>query len=66
MSLNQTGKKKNIREMYSGINEFKKGYQPGTNLVKDEKGDLMPDPHKIANRWMNYLSTIECPAGGGY
>jgi hypothetical protein len=29
-------KNKNIRELYRGITEFKKGYQPKTNLVKDE------------------------------
>jgi hypothetical protein len=29
-------KNKNIRELYRGIIEFKKGYQPKTNLVKDE------------------------------
>jgi hypothetical protein len=27
---------KNIRNLYRGINEFKKGYQPRTNLDKDE------------------------------
>jgi hypothetical protein len=26
---------KNIRDLYRGITEFKKGYQPKTNLVKD-------------------------------
>jgi hypothetical protein len=30
-------KNKNIRDLYRGT-EFKKGYQPKTNLVKDEKG----------------------------
>jgi hypothetical protein len=29
-------KNKNIRDLYRGINEFKKGYQPRTNFVKDE------------------------------
>jgi hypothetical protein len=38
---------KNIRDLYRGITEFKKGYQPKTNLVKDEKGDLLADPKKI-------------------
>jgi len=28
---------KNIRYMYKGINDFKKGYQPRTNVVKDER-----------------------------
>jgi hypothetical protein len=43
----------NIRDLYRGINRFKKAYQPGTNLVKDERGDLLADPHKILNRWKN-------------
>jgi hypothetical protein len=29
-------KNKNIRDLYWDITEFKKGYQPKTNLVKDE------------------------------
>jgi len=28
-------KTKNIRDMYRGINDFKKGYQPRNNIVKD-------------------------------
>jgi len=32
---------------YRGINEFKKGYQPRTNLVKDENGDLLAGSHTI-------------------
>jgi hypothetical protein len=39
-------------------NEFKKGYQPRTNLVKDENGDLLADSHNILNRWKNYYSKI--------
>jgi hypothetical protein len=39
-------KTKNIRHMYRDITEFKKGYQPKTNLVKDERGDLLTDPQK--------------------
>jgi hypothetical protein len=52
MSLNQTVRTRKT-DLYRGINEFKKGYQPRTNSVKDEKGDLLVDPHKIVNRWMN-------------
>jgi hypothetical protein len=29
-----------IRDLYRGINDFKKGYQPKINIVKDEKGDF--------------------------
>jgi hypothetical protein len=53
--LESSSKNKNIRDLYRGVNEFKNGYQPRNNLVKDEKGDLLADPHKIVNRWMNYF-----------
>jgi hypothetical protein len=36
-------KNKNIRDLYRGINEFKRGYQPRNNLVKDGNGDLLAD-----------------------
>jgi len=38
-------KNKNIRDLYRGINEFKKGYQPRINIIKDENGNLLADPH---------------------
>jgi hypothetical protein len=28
------------------------------NLVKDENGDLLADPHKIVNMWMNYFCQL--------
>ena len=33
--LETKSKVKNIRDMHSGINEFNKGYHPGTNIVKN-------------------------------
>jgi len=42
---------KNIIDLHRGINDFKKGYQPKTNIVQDEKGDLVTDSHSILNRW---------------
>jgi len=45
---------KNIRDLYRGINDFKKGYQPRCNIVKYEKGDLVADSHIIVARWRNY------------
>jgi hypothetical protein len=57
LALNSTNK--NIRYLYKGINEFKRGYQPRNNLVKDENGDLPADSRNILNRWKNY-SVIEC------
>jgi hypothetical protein len=56
--LESDSKNKNIRDMYRGINEFKKGYQPRTNLVKVERGDLLAYPHKILNRWKNYFCQL--------
>ena len=47
----------NIRDLYMGINDFKKGYQPRTILVKDEK-DLVADSHSIMTRWRNYFSRL--------
>jgi hypothetical protein len=35
--LESNSKNKNIRDLYRGINEFKKVYQPRTNLVNDER-----------------------------
>ena len=42
----------------TGINDMKKGYQPRTRIVKDEKGDLVADSHSIMVRWRNYFSQI--------
>jgi hypothetical protein len=40
------------------INEFKRGYQPRNNLVKDENGDMFADSHNILNKWKNYFSNL--------
>jgi hypothetical protein len=52
--LAMNSKNKNIRDLYKAINEFKMGYQPRSNLVKDENGDLLTDSHKILNMWKNH------------
>jgi len=49
---------KDIRDLYRGINDFKKGYQPRINIVKDDKDDLVADSHSILTRWRNYFSPI--------
>jgi hypothetical protein len=41
------------------------GYQPRINLVKDERGDLLADPHKIWNRWKNYFCQLLYVHGAG-
>jgi hypothetical protein len=59
-------KNRNIRALYRGITKFKEGYQPNTNLVKDERGDLLAIPQKILSRWKNYfcqLLNVEGPGG---
>jgi hypothetical protein len=48
--LAMNSKNKNIRDMYRGINEFKRGYQPRNNLVKDENGDMLAESQNILNR----------------
>jgi hypothetical protein len=41
--LETNSKNKNIRYLYRGINEFKKGYQPRVNIIKDESGILLTE-----------------------
>jgi hypothetical protein len=39
-----------LRDLYEGINKFKRGYQPRNNFMKDENGDLIADSQNILNR----------------
>jgi hypothetical protein len=55
--LATNSKKRNIRDLYR-INKFMKEYQPRTNLVKDENGDLFADSHNIMNRQRNYFCQL--------
>jgi hypothetical protein len=56
--LAMISKKMNIRNLFIGINEFKRGYQPRNSLVKDENGGLPSDLHNILNRRKNYFSQL--------
>ena len=47
-----------IRDVCRCISDFKKGYQPRTSLVKDEKGDLVTEFHSILDRWRNHFSQL--------
>jgi hypothetical protein len=49
--LKENSKNKNIQEMYNGINEFKKGYQPHPYVAKKYDGKIMPNTIRILNRW---------------
>ena len=56
--LETNSKIQNIRDLCRDISDFKKGYQPRCNIVKDEKGDLVADSHSIVARWRNYFSQL--------
>ena len=47
--LEINNKIKIIRDLYRGMNDFKKGYQTRTNTVKDEKGDWL---HTFTVFWL--------------
>jgi hypothetical protein len=54
----RNSKNKNIRDLFRGINENRRGYQPRYNLVKDENGDLLADSNNNLNNWKNYFSQL--------
>ena len=56
--LETNSQMKNIRYLYRGINDFKKGYQPRCNVVTDEKVDQVADSHSIVARGRNYFSQL--------
>jgi hypothetical protein len=37
---------------------FKMSYQPRTNIVNDEKGDMVTESHSILARWKNHFSLV--------
>jgi hypothetical protein len=59
--MNETGtksKNKNITELYRGISDSNKDYQPRTNILNDEKCDVVADCHSILARWRNYFCRL--------
>ena len=46
---------KNIRDLCSGINYYKKGFQPRTNIVRDKTDVLATDSHSILVSWRNHF-----------
>ena len=56
--LETNSKIKNIRDLYRGISDFKTGYQPRTNIVKDETGDLVTGSYSILARWRDIFSQL--------
>jgi hypothetical protein len=47
------------RDLCRDINDFNKVYQPRTNIIKDERGDLLRDFYSILARWGNPFSATE-------
>jgi len=56
--IETNNKTQTIRDLYRGISDFKKGYQPRCNIVKDEKDDLVADSHGNVAGWRNYFSQL--------
>jgi len=50
--------------LYRGINVCKKGHHPRTNIVKDEKSDLVAVCHSVLARWRNHFSQLLNIHGG--
>ena len=56
--LETSSKINNIKYLYKGINDFNRGYQPRTSIVKDEKGDLATNFHSILTRCRSHFSQL--------
>jgi hypothetical protein len=56
--LETNNKNKNTSGLYRVINEFKKGYQPRINIIKDENGNLIANPQSVLNRWRNSFNQV--------
>jgi hypothetical protein len=54
----ETNNKKNIRDFYRDINEFKKGYQPRINIIRVENGNLLAHPQSVLK--MYKISLTRC------
>ena len=48
----------NIRDSYRSISDFKKGYQPRSNIVKSEKDDMVIDFHSILVTCRKHFSQL--------
>jgi hypothetical protein len=60
IELESNRKNRNVTDLCRGINEFKNGYQPNANLVKDKNGDLLVEFYSILNSRENCVPAIEC------
>ena len=58
VEIEENGRKRDVREMYKGINSVKKGFQSRSNVVRDENGDLTADREGVLNRWKRYFEQL--------
>ena len=56
--LESKSKIENIRDLYMGISDFKKCYQPRTYTVNNEKENLVTEVHSILARWRDHFSQL--------
>ena len=56
--LEENSMNKNIRDMYKGINEFKKDYQPHAYVIKKHDGTIVADTTSILSRWEQFFSNL--------
>jgi hypothetical protein len=54
--LGTNNKNKNIRGLYRGINEFKKGYQTRINIIRDANGNA--DLQSVLKRWKIFFNQV--------
>ena len=53
----------NIKYLYRDNSDLKKVYQPRTNVVKDEKGDIVANCHSIRTRWRKHFAQLQSVHG---
>ncbi|XP_018337473.1 PREDICTED: uncharacterized protein LOC108745675 [Trachymyrmex septentrionalis] len=56
--IDENCKSSNVRGTYMGINNFRKGFQARTEMVKDENDNLVTDTTAVLNTWKNYFDRL--------
>jgi hypothetical protein len=56
--LETNNKNKTIRDLYRGMNEFKKGFQPRIIIMEDENGNLLVDPQGVLNKGKHLFNQV--------
>jgi hypothetical protein len=51
----------NTKEAYKGVNFFKKGFKPNTNLCRNTSGVIISNKEEIKTRWKEYYSELLNP-----